>query len=137
MNFQRSKSGGPLLCGWIPPDVRTQEQHAAEQFARAEMPRFQIVGKKDDDPKKVCIWELWKHPMVKAALGFEYPGTHQLTGSCVGAGGGNAIFSVICVDAIKNKDPERIIIPFWLLPYGRSRYYLGDRNQGEGSTGGT
>ena len=56
---------------------------------------------------------------------------------CVGAGGGNCLMTLIMIEVIRLGDPEKALIPFWLLPYGRSRYYLGDRGPGEGSTGGT
>ena len=45
--------------------------------------------------------------------------------------------TLACVEAIRLNDPETPLVPFWLLPYGRSRYYLGDRNPGEGSSGST
>ena len=123
--------------GWLPPDDRTHAQQINTLIALHEMPRFLITGAKGDDPKKVCLWELWKHPLTVKAIGFEYPGTHQLTGSCVGAGGGNVLFTVMAVEVIRKGDPEEICVPFWLLPYGRSRFYLGERTPGEGSTGAT
>ena len=55
--------------------------------------------------------------------------------NCVGAGGGNTIFTVIAVDSILRNDRESIVIPYWLIPYGRSRYYCGMTTPGEGSMG--
>lgn len=124
--------------GWIPPENRTQQEEAVAAGAVAEMPRFAIgVGKCNEDAKKVCLFDLWKHPIVVQANGFEFPGIHQFTGSCVGAGGGTAWFTLAAVDAITRNDPETPLVPFWLLPYGRSRYYNGSRNPGEGSFGST
>jgi hypothetical protein len=124
--------------GWIPFAKRTAKQHAAHEAAVAEMPRFEITGvQRYGDADKVMLTELWKHPAVVEALGHPYPGTHQLTGSCVGAGGGNALATIIFADAVLRNEPEQIVIPFWLLPYGRSRFYLGDRSPGEGSQGST
>lgn len=122
--------------GWIPTENRTQGQEAIHEATVAAMPRF-VIGKgpSTDDVEKALLFDLWKHPLVIQANGFEYPGVHQITGSCVGAGGGNAWFTLACVDAIIRNDPETPLIPFWLLPYGRSRYYAGDRNPGEGSFG--
>lgn len=57
--------------------------------------------------------------------------------NCVGAGGCNAWMTLACVEACRLNDAEIPVVPFWLLPYGRSRYYLGDRSPGEGSTGST
>lgn len=128
---------GELNFGWIPPDQRTPGQEAAHAIALAKMPRFQIVGSSDYQEGKVMLTELWKAPETVAAIGYEYPGTHQFSGCCVGAGGGNALFTLICADAITRGQPEEIAIPFWLLPYGRSRFYMGDTSPGEGSMGGT
>ncbi len=134
---QTSLDGEYWNFGLIPEEQRTQEQHEAVHNAKSEMPKFEIKGHKVYDQKKVALFDLWKHPLVVQACGFEYPGTHQLTGSCVGAGGGNALFSIGAADAIIRNEAETPLVPFWLLPYGRSRFYLGDRGQGEGSTGTT
>lgn len=133
-------NGDPVVWhfGWIPFALRSQAQALAAVVAEATAPpRFAIRGNQRSDAEKVCLTDLWKHPETVQALGFAYPGTHQLTGSCVGAGGGNGLFSLIAADAIMRRDPARIVVPFWLLPYGRSRYYMGDRSPGEGSLGGT
>jgi hypothetical protein len=132
----RMKSG-VLNFGWIPPDQRNHQQEAAHALAVAQMPRFQIVGSSDYGEGKVLLTELWKHPAVVDAIGYEYPGTKQFSGCCVGAGGGNALFTLIAADAITRSQPEEIAIPHWLLPYGRSRFYMGEPTPGEGSLGGT
>lgn len=125
--------------GWIPKENRTEVQQAMVHAAEVAMPRFTITGDPvRNDATKVCLFELWKHPMVKEANGGkEFTGVHQLTGSCVGAGGGNCWFTLACVEAVRVGDRELPKVPFWLLPYGRSRFYLGDRSPGEGSTGST
>jgi len=74
---------------------------------------------------------------VVESLEFEFTGTHQLTGSCVGAGGGNVLFTLVAIEVLRLNDPEQIILPFWLYPYGKSRELLGDRSEGEGSLGST
>lgn len=123
--------------GYVPPLTRTRTQHAAVGEAQAAMPKFTPPPHPKGDPKQALLYELWKHPDVVAANGFAYPGTHQLTGSCVGAGGGNCWMTLACVEAVRLGDPEIPLVPFWLLPYGRSRLYMGDSGQGEGSTGST
>lgn len=130
-------AGTPQNFGWIPFEDRTREQAYAAAAAKAEMPKFQIVGRSNYGEGRAFLFDLWTHPQTVEALGFAYPGNHQLTGSCVGAGGGNALFTLIAGDAISRGEPEEIVVPFWLLPYGRSRFYMGDRNPGEGSMGGT
>jgi hypothetical protein len=122
--------------GWIPFADRTAAQMNAHYRAMANMPRMFAIGGEAPDPgPKVCLFDLWRHPMVKTAIGYEYSGVHQLTGSCVGAGFGNVIFTLATIEVIRNNDPERIIQPFWLYTYGISRMLLGDRSEGEGSTG--
>lgn len=136
---QLGNNGGEITSfGWIPPENRTEAEHAAAHDAVASMPRFAIDGKSvAADEKKVCLFELWKHPDVVQANGSEFTGVHQITGSCVGAGGGNCWMTLACIEAVRLGDPELPKMPFWLLPYGRSRFYLGDRGPGEGSTGST
>jgi hypothetical protein len=122
--------------GWLHPDQRTDEQQAEHIKAVGAMPRFAIQGEdRSEDADKALLFELWKHPHVVEANGFEYPGVHQVTGSCVGAGGGNALMTLACVEAIRLGEPEQALIPFWLLPYGRSRFYCGMKTPGEGSLG--
>lgn len=123
--------------GWIPPELRTQTQADAHCEITAAMPSFEIWGRKDDDSKKVLLTDLWTHPQVVDAIGKPFTGIHQYTGSCVGAGGGNVLFTLTAVEVVRLNDPEKIVVPFWLLPYGRSRFYMGDRNRGEGSLGST
>ena len=125
------------LGGWIPFQERTLAQSRAHEDAVGSMPRFGIMGRANEAATKVCLFDFWKHPDTVSALGFAFPGVHQITGSCVGAGGGNVAFTLAAVEVIRLGEPERIIVPFWLLPYGRSRFYLGDRRPGEGSTGST
>ncbi len=129
-----------MNLGWIEPKYRTEEQHEAHFDAVKAMPSFAIIGDTMATPEigtKVLLTDAWKHPAVVAKLGYEYTGVHQLTGSCVGAGGGNALFTLQAIEILRNGDSEEFIVPFWLLPYGRSRYYMGERSQGEGSLGST
>lgn len=55
--------------------------------------------------------------------------------NCVGNGGGQAVWYLSAADVALRGDPEVATLPFYLLPYGRSRYYSGMRGRGEGSTG--
>lgn len=124
--------------GWIPPIERTRQQEAMHAAAMALMPpRFQILGTAPDPGPLVSLIDLWRHPRVTETLGYEFPGIHQITGSCVGAGGGNMGFTLSCVEAIRLGEPEQIILPFWLYTYGLSRMLMGDNSEGEGSLGST
>lgn len=128
---------GRLNFGWIPPDERTKRQALAHNAALAQMPKFKIFGATDYKEGKTLLYDLWTHPETVKALGYAYPGTHQFSGCCVGAGGGNAGETLLLGDAITRGEPERICVIYWLLAYGRSRFYMGDRSPGEGSLGGT
>ena len=76
--------------GWINFDNRTDEQlQQHDDFVKTLQP-FKIEGPLNDTDK-ADLTKFWRHPKVVSALGFEYGGTHQLTGSCVGAGGGNPV----------------------------------------------
>jgi hypothetical protein len=128
------------LFGYISEEDRTEEQN--NLVASMIPPELSISGNtvytNVNNEKKICITDLWKHPVTVAANGFPYPGIRQVTGSCVGAGGGNAIASLAMADAIIRKEAENPLVPFWLLPYGRSRFYLyGRHTRGDGSTGAT
>lgn len=122
--------------GWIEPKDRTPAMHAADARARANMrPQFMLSGIAQDPGPYVNLMDVWKHKKVIDALGFEFPGVHQLTGSCVGAGCGNATFTLSAIEVILKNDSEEIILPFWLYPYGISRMLIGDNGEGEGSLG--
>lgn len=57
--------------------------------------------------------------------------------NCVGAGGGCALFSLIAIQRLFAENPTVAFIPWWCFNYGRSRFYAGMRNPGEGSMGAT
>jgi hypothetical protein len=121
--------------GWIPFEDRSDEERAAHEAALHEMAPLTIDGTSaEGSTQKVALFELWKHPSVVAALGYPFPGIHQRSGSCVGAACGNALFTLLAYEVIRLNDPAVLAIPFWLLPYGRSRFYNGNRRPGNGST---
>jgi hypothetical protein len=133
-------SGGETVVwnfGWLPEEMRTEQQHEAHEAAVGLMPRFLITGTPAGDANEdgANLTATWKHAEVIAANGSEFTGTHQLTGSCVGAGGGNMWATLAFHEAIVGAEPELPKVPFWLLPYGRSRYYCGMKTPGEGSLG--
>lgn len=121
--------------GFITPADRTADQHAAHWRAVARMPKFAIAGHIDAGPVKVLLTDAWKHPAVVADVGFVFPRFHQLTGSCVGAGGGQALFTLIAVQRLLAANPTKAFLPFWPFDYGRCRSNEGDRGQGEGAMG--
>lgn len=117
--------------GWVAPEARSPLTQARHQALVAAMPPFRIRGPWRSDRRKVCLWEVADaHPAVRRKLRVPI---RQLTGSCVGASGGNVLRATMAVEVLRLGEPERVVLPFYLLPYGRSRLYSGLRGRGEGS----
>ena len=140
-DFDLSSVGGKLLAkgdaaesiwnfGYIPAEERTDEEKQLDVDAKSEMVEFEITGEQTANDR-AFLWEFSK----AANNGQHFRPFYQQTGSCVGNGGGQAIWYLSAVEVVRLKDPEQVLLPFWLLPYGRSRYYAGIRRQGEGSFG--
>jgi hypothetical protein len=83
-------SGGETFIwnfGWLPEEIRTEQQHEAHEAAVGLMPRFLITGTPTADGEDGAnLTATWKHADVVTANGSEFTGTHQLTGSCFPAG---------------------------------------------------
>lgn len=140
MNFASvggRQESGEWNFGWIAPQSRTALQAQRHDESLEAMTPFNISGATDESDEKVDLTDIWSDARVIAALGFAFPGIHQYTGSCVGAGGGTAVQTLQFLESIRLGEPEQVKVIFWLLAYGRSRLYLGDRGPGEGSTGST
>lgn len=126
--------------GWISPSQRTRDMELADEFALSQMPaRFRLTEtpRTYQAGEMVNLMELWTRPEVASAIGYAFTGTHQLSGSCVGAGGGNVLFSLTCVEVLRAGEREKLYMPFWLYSYGISRELLGETSEGEGSLGST
>lgn len=121
--------------GWVDFDDRTSEQNNLHDEIVGAMPEFRIEGYFSRADPKVLLTDSWSDPRTISALDFAFTGIWQQTGSCVGAGGGNVLFTLAALEVLRLGDPEQITIPFWLLPYGRSRVYAGLRGRGSGSFG--
>jgi hypothetical protein len=124
----------PLL-GWITPALRTQDQNDAHVKATAAMPRFALAPGTLAKGDMVRLTKFWSDPLVVKDVGFVFPRFHQLTGSCVGAGGGQALFTLIAGQRLLAENPTVAFLPFWPFDYGRCRSNEGDRGQGEGAMG--
>ena len=123
--------------GWINFEDRSDEQNRTHERIVGTMPAFGLVSEAPAVGTKVLLTDLWKRQEVIDALGYSFPGWHQLTGSCVGVGFGNAIQTLNFIDAFIRNEPERIILAAWPFNYGRSRQLAGMNGQGEGSMGST
>lgn len=122
--------------GWIDFPQRTREMNLLHDAALAAMPeRFHLAGPPKAEVDKLCLFDVWTDAEVVAAIGRPFLGVHQITGSCVGAGYGNVLFTLAALEVLRLHDPEQIIVPFWLFAYGISRMLIGERSRGEGSLG--
>lgn len=130
-------STSPFPLGFIPESQRTQQQQDAHNAIVAMMPRFTLTPITMAKGESVRLTKGWTSAEVIADVGREFVRFHQITGSCVGAGGGNALLTLISTQRLIATNPTKAFIPFWPFNYGRSRYYAGDRNPGEGSMGAT
>lgn len=122
----------PSVKGRQPDELTMgEEQINYDAEAKKEMPRFSIKGTYKD-VEKALLWELRprvpKHEEIFRVF-------FQETGSCVGNGVGQAVRELSLVEVHRKGDPELVLLPFYLLPYGKSREYAGLRGRGEGSWG--
>jgi hypothetical protein len=85
---------------------------------------------------KVCLFKAWADPKVVADVGLAFTRKFQFTGSCVDAGGFNAVFSTIASQRLL-PTPTKAFLPFTYHNYAMSRHYFGEDDQGEGSLGST
>lgn len=124
--------------GWVAYEERTDEQNAAHEASLAKMPAFDLPPQGTPEKgTKILLSDTWKHARVRKALGMDFPGWHQFTGSCVGVGGGNAAQTCSFLDVLMRGDSELLLMLFWPYNYGRSRQLGGMRGRGEGSFGST
>jgi hypothetical protein len=121
--------GKTQYFGWIPPEERTPEQTAASDMALATLPVFDIVG----DYKAGESAKLYE-ARQKVSGKQDPPYIWQSTGSCVGAGGGNALLTLLDIEQLLGDMQENKMI-WWLFPYGESREIAGMRGRGSGSFG--
>ena len=118
------------LFGWVPLHRRSDAMLAAHDETLKAMPRFEIKGRQRYG-KAVLLYD-WS----KAANGGKHLDCfRQETGSCVGQGGGKAIWTLAGVQAVKLGELISMTLPFYLVTYGKSRELCGMRGKGDGSTG--
>lgn len=123
--------------GFIRVQDRTQAQHDAHDEAKTHMVRYSLPAPKLAKGESIRLFDSWKHPDVVADVGLTFSRIHQLTGSCIWAGGSNAVFSSIAMQRLASDAPTKAFLPFCLGNYAMSRHYMGDDRQGEGSMGST
>lgn len=121
---------GPKQLGWVPFADRTDEQNQAHEDIVAMMPEFKIGGTRSE-VEKMFLWDF-----AKAVNNNEhFLVFHQESGSCVGNGGGQAVWYLSAVDQVMRGEAEVSKLPFYLYTYGKGRERGGLRGRGEGSFG--
>lgn len=117
--------------GRIAPADMSEDQKKADALAKENFVEFKLVGEANEPKDRAFLWDFSK----KANNGKHFEAFYQQTGSCVGNGVGQAMWYLQAVESIRLGDAELVKLPFWLLPYGRSRYIAGMHGRGEGSFG--
>lgn len=116
--------------GYVAPAGRTKEGQEAANMAIGEMPEFAIDGP-FSDVERAPLWSFFKK------IGIDNPPYNwQVTGSCVGAGGDNALKTLMAVEVVVEK-VEEFHVTWWLYTYGKSRELAGMNRPGDGSYGST
>lgn len=119
------------LYGWLMPELRTAEQDATQAAIVAEMPAFRISGSYRLDSRKVALYE------ARQKLSGGNPAyIWQSSGSCVGCGGTNAVYTLMDTEIAIKGEHEKPELLWWLFAYGESREIAGMNGKGEGSFGG-
>lgn len=111
------------LFGWVPESAMDKPQQVIHHDILDQMPAFKIQGNYKADKERYPLWSARKHTYIK-----------QLSGSCVGAGGGNMLMTLLGVEQL-NGDPDEWNLFWWPYTYGESREIAGMRGKGEGSFG--
>jgi hypothetical protein len=124
----------PLL-GYIARKDRTLALQRKRDDILTKMPRFRILNARSfpKDVKRVNLYDCWSDLRVVKAVGFKFTRFHQLTGSCVGASGGNVAFTLAACQVVLQNAPEMAVVPFWMFDYGIGRKDEGMSGQGCGS----
>lgn len=123
--------------GFITKKDRTKAQEKAHDLAMGNCIKFSLPCPQLAKNQKVCLYDAWADPAVVSETGFKFERIHQLTGSCVWAGGTNAVYSTIAMQRVSGSVKTRAFLPFTLHNYAMSRHYFGDDSEGEGSLGST
>ncbi len=125
------------MLGFIRFQDRTNEQHDAHDAAVGQMVKFALPCPTLAKGQSVRLFDNWKHPDVVADVGLTFDRMFQWTGSCVRAGGTNALFSTIATQRLASDAPTKAFLPFTWHNYALSRHYMGADRPGEGSLGST
>lgn len=125
-----------LTFGWIPketnPIIEALIPEAKQIQPGKKVKKFKLDGSWRDTREKSNNCEIAKKVCEAYQFG-DLLQIIQITGSCVGASGGHVWFHGTCNEIALGEFWEDLTIPFWLLPYGKSREECGLPYEGEGS----
>lgn len=119
------------LFGYVPPAMRTADQQSRHEAVMAGLPAFSISGSYRVDNRKVALYEA--RQKISGKTQPEY--IQQVTGSCVGCGGCNAVLTLRDVEIAIKGEREIPEMVWWPYTYGESRQIAGMSGRGEGSFG--
>ena len=117
--------------GYVPPEIRTAAEQATARAVLASLPRRELPRNYRADKRRVALWE----PLQKITGKKDCPYVNQSTGSCVGAGGANALYTLMAVEQVLGNKLAEFLPVWWLYTYGESRQIAGMGGRGDGSTG--
>jgi hypothetical protein len=124
------EGGAHWNFGWVDLLERTPGQMLLHEKAVEKMPAFAIQGRWQLEARRYPLWAAGKK-----LLGHHLKYNYQQTGSCVGAGGGNMLKTLMCVEIVLGGEHEEYKEIWWPFTYGMSRLRSGMSRPGEGSTG--
>lgn len=121
--------------GFITVAERSATAHAAHAASQGLMLRHALPPFALARGEAVRLFDFFSLPQVAADVGLTYTRIHQQTGSCVWAGGTNALVATIAAQCAAGRG--RAFLPFTLPNYAASRHAAGSDSPGEGSLGST
>jgi hypothetical protein len=127
---EATAAGKEIACGWLPPHERTAAMNKADEAAQLSFSPFNIRGRFSAAERR---YPLWKAGKILTGKFLRY--NWQTTGSCVGAGGDNALKTLLACQIVLKGLNQELRDVFWPFAYGRSRFRGGIRGRGEGSFG--
>jgi len=128
---KQDRNGDTLInFGWKDEIDRTDEENHANYQMIADMASFTAPSIKDKTPAKVVLTDVWEKFM-----GSIYEVWLQITGACVGYGGGQMGTLSGAMEHIMHGDIDVPKILSLLMPYGIGRFLGGMKGEGEGSFG--
>lgn len=118
--------------GWIPYEARDAAgQRMTDEFHEQIGSFGNVAESTNPDVPELCSIDFLHYELHGTVL----PRINQVTGSCVGASGGNVDIQAAFADRYFRGDNDQVKLPFFLGSYGVSRKLANMRGKGSGSYG--